>query len=78
MSLSFLFCYIFKSFKIFIKKNDFVILIQRCHEARDSWIHWRDVTFYRAGLGISDGQGKASLKTSDHFLPPTNSEMRVP
>ena len=57
MSLSFLSCYIFKSFKIFIKKNDFVILIQRCHEARDSWIHWRDVTFYRAGLGISDGHG---------------------
>ena len=62
MSLSFLFRYILKSFKIFyqksfkilIKKNDFVIIIQRSHEASDSCIHWRDVTFYRAGLGIGD------------------------
>ena len=52
LSLPFLSCYIIKSFKIFIKKNDLVIIIQRCHEANDSCIHWRDVTFHRAGLGI--------------------------
>ena len=41
MSLPFLSYYILKSFKIFIKKvlksllkNGFVIIIQRCHEAR--------------------------------------------
>ena len=36
MSIPFLSCYILKVLRFLLKKTDLVIIIQRCHEVRDS------------------------------------------
>ena len=39
-----------------------MIIIQRCHEVRDSWLHLHDVTFHCTGLGNSDGHGQIAIE----------------